>query len=139
MNAALDRVGDLHRQLGDPAAVATRPCRGCGTPTEVTTTGMESLKQCNTILLNRGEMPLNESRIFACERCEMRVRDAIGQANRDRADEMRAIILDLKEAVDPPSETSMIERLAELGHPDIPGLLHAIGERKAAEKKGRGR
>lgn len=129
------------RPFGSPEPVASRPCRGCGTPCEVTATGMEALKAFNRILLARNEMPLNETKIFACERCEIKVRDAAGQSNRDKVEEMRAIILDLKEAVDPPSEKAMIKRLEELGHPDIMGLLHAIGARRAAEKttKGRGR
>jgi hypothetical protein len=129
------------RLFGDPEPVASRPCRGCGTPCEVTATGMAALKSFNKILLDRGEMPLNETKIFACERCELKVRDVAGQSNRDKVEEMRAIILDLREAVDPPSEKAMIARLEELGHPDVTGLLHAIGERRAAEKtvKGRGR
>lgn len=134
MSAALERVGDLHRPFGDPTAVAQRPCRGCGQPCDVTETGMAALKMAQRFLLKRGERPIDETKTFACERCEMRVRDAIGQANREKVDEMAAIIRDLKEAIDPPSETAMLERLAQLHHPDIPGLLHAIGERKAAEK-----
>lgn len=141
MSAPVARVGEAHRPFGDPAAVAQRPCRGCGQPCDVTETGMDALKDAQLFLLKRGERPIDETKTFACERCELKVRDAAGQSNRDKAEEMRAIILDLKEAVDPPSEKAMITRLEELGHPDIMGLLHAIGARRAAEKstKGRGR
>jgi hypothetical protein len=136
MSAALERVGDLHRPFGDPKPIAQRSCRGCGQPCDVTETGMAALKMGQRFLLKRGEEPMDERRIFACERCEMRVRDAIGQSNREKVDEMAAIIRDLKESIDPPSETAMLERLAQLHHPDIPGLLRAISERKAAEKQG---
>lgn len=137
MSAALARAEEALRPFGDPEAVTTRACRGCGAQAPVTSTGMDALRQCNAILMARDEMPLNETRIFACERCELKVRDAAAQANRDRVEEMRAIILDLKESVDPPSEKTMLDRLAQLGHPDIPGLLHAIGESKAEKKGGR--
>jgi hypothetical protein len=136
MTAALQRIGEATRPFGDGEVVGSRPCRGCGQPCDVTDAGMRALKAFNGILLARDEMPLNETKTFACERCEMRVRDAIGQSNREKVDEMEAIIRDLKESIDPPSETAILERLAQLHHPDIPGLLHAISERKASEKQG---
>ncbi len=125
---------DIGRPFGDPAAVAQRPCRMCGELVDVTEAGMAALRACNAILLGRSEAPLNELRTFACERCAMKARDAAGKANRLAADEMTAIIQDLKESSDPPSEKAMLDRLAELGHPDIPSLLLAIGEKRNAEK-----
>jgi hypothetical protein len=127
---ALDPI----RPFGDARVVAQRPCRSCKQPCDVTDAGMDALKACNRMLLARDEMPLNETKIFACERCEMKVRDAIGTANRDRVEGMRAIIMDLKNSQDPASETVLLGELAKYHHPDIPGLIRAIGERKAAEK-----
>ena len=130
-----DNMKNAVAPFGARQTVTTRPCRACGQPCDVTAAGMDALKTCNRILLERGDAPLNEYRVFACERCEMHMRGSVGRANRETVDEMAAIIRDLREAVDPAGENEMIQRLKELGHPDTVGLLHGIGERKAAEKQ----
>lgn len=134
MSAQAARSGEMAQPFGSSSVVATRPCRRCGEPCEVTEAGMEALKASNRILLARGEMPLNERAVFACDACDGQIRELAGEANRQRVDGMRAVILDLKDSMDPASEKELLEALRELGHPDIPALLHAIGERKAGEK-----
>lgn len=138
MSAAAARIGEVHAPFGASQAVATRPCRACGAPCDVTEAGMFALKTCNRILLARGDMPISETKTFACDACVGRVREASGEENRRNVDLMRAAILDLKDAIDPASEKGTIEVLKELGHPDVPGLLLAIAE-KRAESKGKGK
>ena len=120
MSAAVARIGEVHAPFGASQAVATRPCRACGAPCDVTEAGLSALKTCNRILLARGDMPINETKTFACDACVGRVREASGEENRRNVDLMRAAIL------------------KELGHPDVPGLLLAISERRA-EGKGKGK
>ena len=132
-----DRHGGAHRPEGDGYAPAIeRPspivagwaCRsGCGRFVPVDDAGVGARDHANAQLRRRGEPELGEHEIVFCAACKQRSAPDRGQAKRRQADEMAALIRELKTLVDNDlRERSIVARIRQLGHPDVDGLLKAV-------------
>lgn len=108
-------------------------CRrpSCGNLVSVTKDAVDIADTCDGWLVRRNEPKLVRSEIVFCDDCMVYYRESRGPKLRERVDEMAKDIAALKEATDPPGETEILARLKKYGHPDIPGLLRAIRDRRS--------
>lgn len=100
----------------------------------VTAETIERLMIFNGQLRARGETPIDSGEVVRCEQCRAGIAEARPVILRKRVDDIAALIRKLKESADPCSEREMITQLEKWQHPDVPGLLRAIGEQRSANK-----
>ena len=119
-----------------PKIIGQWPCRNqaCRKPVDVTADAVEYFDMFNRMLAARGELPLESSLTVACTECRRLLEDHRAVRNRDRREELRDAIKQLKASKNPPTEHDLIKRITKLGHPDVPGLLQALAERTAKKR-----
>lgn len=101
-------------------------CRGCRAPVDVTSETVDRFTLFNRMLESRGEERLNPHKVVFCDACRARGQAMQGERNRKHTDALAALIVKLKASRDPANEREPLRRIAELGHPDIPGMLETI-------------
>lgn len=112
--------------------VRVLPCAGnvngkpCGHPCELTQTGQARLTQFAKMLLSRGEQPLDEHKLLMCDRCRALWESQRADRKRERVEEMRTCIQQLKASKDAEQEYDLWRRVEALHHPDPRGLREAL-------------
>lgn len=105
----------------------------------VTADVVEQVFRFNAMLRSRGEPPLDTAELVRCMACRRGIAAQRPAALRKRCDEMAECIRQLKASSDPRRERELIKQIETWGHPDVPGLLQAIDERRRGGKSKRSR
>lgn len=115
------------RDAAKPKIIERVPCRGrCGALVDWTEEAEESFRTFSRILLAKRDAPLDKTRIVFCVACRARGRIEAGDGNRRHVDELRDAIRRIKGSANPDSERDLIQKLRDLKHPDVEGLLEAL-------------
>jgi len=85
-------------------------------------------------LAQRSEVPLDRTKILYCDACLSEYKRTSPDRRRGQVERMAVAIRQLKESDDPERERDLVANLEAWGHPDVPGLVSALRERKNAER-----
>lgn len=115
-----------------PPVIDRVPCRArCGNVADWTQEAQDAFETFNRILAQRDEGPLDKTRIVFCDECKAKGATIAGPRNRKHVDIVRDLVEQLKQTEKPRSERILLKNLELQGHPDIPGLLDAIDQKRA--------
>jgi hypothetical protein len=121
-----------------PDIIGEVPCRGrCGAVVGWTQQAEDAFNVWNGILARKVEAPLDKTRIVFCNSCRDLGRKIAGESNRKHIETLASVIRQVKASGNPDGETKLLERLKELNHPDVFGLLEAL--RAKRDKSGPGK
>jgi hypothetical protein len=118
-----------------PAIVEHWPCRMCGVAmVGVTAEAAAARDHANQILVSRREPEIAKSQIVFCDRCTPVAKAQREERHRKAREETAAVIRELRSLVDNDlRERVLVDRLRELGQPDIAHVLaDARAHRRAA-------
>ena len=136
------------RSAASPALYAWKPpvfvgawkCRTCEVLVPITTEDLERLAMWNRVLRSRKQEPIDHNRIVFCDACRDSLKAKAGDRRSEEARITGELVRELKAATNPDSERATANRLRDLGHPDVDGLLGALRERAGygpAKRKGK--
>lgn len=119
-----------------PAIVGFWGCRrpNCRGSVEVTQDALDFAKQCDGWLADRGEEPLERSKIAYCPGCLAEYKRSAPDRRLKQVELLAVKIRELKESSDPFGERDKIDELAKMGHPDVNGLVQSLQDRRATER-----
>lgn len=141
LRAATEREPTRMRDMPTwkPAAIVDHvPCRNrCGRVVEWTDEAEHAFETWNRILLAKRDAPLDKTRIVFCDACRMSGVQPGADRNRKQHEMLRERIRYLKQSANPDGETKVIDEIKKLGHPDVPGLLEALRQKREAKSGGR--
>lgn len=120
-----------------PVTTDTWPCKrpGCKNRFPIDDDDKERLKIFNEKLGSRNEELIRPSQIAWCQECRAEWVASAAERRAKRNGETAALIRELKASRDPAGEVDTIRQLQTWGHPDVRGLVMAIGD--AASGKGK--
>jgi hypothetical protein len=146
------RTGSANYDWSKPVIVTQWKCRTppCKTFVDVTEDTIERWEIFNRELARRGEGPIASHTVLRCDQCEADTRAALAINLRKQVDRMADVIRQIKagekiiryksqsgdHAVD---EKTALEALKRWGHPDVPGFIAALAERRATNSSKRER
>lgn len=109
-------------------------CRrpGCQGHATVYQPNLDALDVFNRRLASKGEPPLDVTKILYCDGCWAEYKRTAPERRRGQVERMAVAIRSLRESNDPERERELLDSLEKWGHPDVPGLVAAIRERRGA-------
>ena len=116
-----------------PEPAARWPCRACREYVEVSGDAVAAFITFSNELKRRGEEPLDVARIVFCDSCRVQWRAALARRASEVVEKTRELIIALKRGVTAEREREITEQLTKLGHPDVPGLVQSIRDRRASK------
>lgn len=110
-------------------------CRTCKIPVAVTEETIERWWMFNRMLRAQGQEPIAADRIVLCDACRDEDKRATADSRRREVDRLASTIRELKDTSDPQRERELVAQLRAQRHPDVDGLVMAIGQRKQSTKR----
>jgi hypothetical protein len=124
------------REVAKPSIVGVVPCRNrCGSVVDWTEEAEHAFEVSNRELERQNEPQLDKTKIVFCPACVARGRSLRADGNRKHVDVLAEKIRALKETDSPDEERELIKQIEKLNHPDVPGLLGAIAEKRSKGRR----
>lgn len=120
----------------EPATVAAWCCRTktCRAPVRVTQDAVDMLATMNRLAKARGFERIREDEVMFCTVCEVAMRKERERIASRLSEVLSKAIVEIKKGPGDERERELIKKLEALGHPDVPGLVQAIREKRDASK-----
>ncbi len=121
-----------------PRIVERVPCRArCGQLADWTDEAEQAFETFNRALAAKADAPLDKTKIAFCSACVDEGRKLIADNSRKHVDKLAEKVRELKDSERPWDEGELLSQLRKLGHPDIPGLVSALRDRRDKQPAGR--
>lgn len=120
----------------EPATVAAWCCRnkGCRAPVRVTQDAVDMLATMNRMAKARGYERIREDEVMFCTLCEVAMRKERDRISSRLSEVLHKAIVELKAGPGAERERELVKKLEALGHPDVPGLVQSLREKKQSKK-----
>ena len=110
-----------------PVIVATWPCRNgaCRKPVQVTADGLAAAESAR-----RRYPDIADHELVVCDACQAMLNAHASVVCRRRVESLAKLIREYKETRDPHRMAELERELEKARHPDVPGLVQAVRDRR---------